>query len=197
MISATLVKELRDKTDAGMMDCKKALEATNGDLNAAIDWLRIKGINSAAKRADRDATEGAVISYVHSTGKIGVMLELGCETDFVARNQTFLDFGKDIAMHITASNPKYVSVSDISENDREQEKNILVAKAKESGKPDAIIQKMIEGQIKKWSAEICLLEQPFVKNTDVTIKEHVNAMIAKLGENIVIRRFVKFTLGEK
>jgi elongation factor Ts len=196
MITATLVKDLREKTGAGMMDCKKALEENSGDFEKAVDWLRAKGLSKAAKKAGRVAAEGLVTSYVHGEGRIGVLVEVNSETDFVARNEEFQTFTKDIAMHIAAMNPHVVQQEDISEDLRTREAAVLRAKALEEGKKPEFLEKIIEGQIKKWAADICLLDQKFVKNPDITVKEYLQQIIARIGENIVVRRFVRFELGE-
>src|SRR3954469_1164985 len=195
-ISASLVKDLREKTNAGMMDCKKALAETNGNFEKAVEGLRVKGLSSAAKKAGRTATEGSVVSYIHGGGRIGVLVEINCETDFVARNEDFISFTKDVAMQIAATAPQFVRKEEVAEDVRAHEKSVLVAKAVESGKPAAIAEKMVEGQLSKWLKEICLLDQPFVKNPDKTIEQIQQELIAKIGENIMIRRFVRFELGE-
>jgi len=195
-ITAALVKELREKTGAGMMDCKKALQETDGDIEKAIEYLRKKGLADAAKKAGRIAAEGLVVSYIHGGGRIGVLVEVNCETDFVARTDEFKELCNDIAMHICASNPLYVSQDEVPQEVIEKEKEIYVAKAKEQGKPDHIIEKIVEGQIKKYLESICLLDQPFVKNPDVTVGQYIAEKIAKIGENIKVRRFVRYQLGE-
>ena len=195
-ISATDVKELRERTSAGMMDCKKALEETKGDFEKAIEWLRAKGLSKAAKAAGRVAAEGTVTSYIHAGGRIGVLLEVNSETDFVARNEEFQKFTSDVAMHIAAMGPKYVSQSEIESEAITKERDVLKAKALEEGKKAEFIDKILDGQIKKWAAEICLLDQKFVKNPDITVKDYQTQMVAKIGENIVIRRFVRYELGE-
>jgi elongation factor Ts len=194
--TATDVKDLRTKTSAGMMDCKKALEETGGDFDKAVDWLRTKGLSKAEKKAGRLAAEGMVSSYIHAGGRIGVLVEVNSETDFVARNEDFQNFVKDIAMHIAALAPQYVKIEEISEDQREHERQVLTAKAKEEGKKSEIIPKVVDGQLKKWAADICLLEQKFVKNPDLSISDYLKETIARIGENIVIRRFVRFELGE-
>ncbi len=195
-ISASLVKDLREKTSAGMMDCKKALEETKGDFEKAVDWLRTKGLSKAAKKSDRVAAEGMVASYIHAGGRIGVLLEVNSETDFVARNEDFQKFVADIAMHVAAMNPQYVRVSDIPGDAEARERAVLKAKALEEGKKAEFLDKILDGQIKKWAADICLLDQKFVKNPDKTVEEMLTGLIAKIGENIVIRRFVRWELGE-
>src|SRR3954462_5142463 len=195
-VSATQIKDLRERTGAGMSDCKKALVEVGGDLDKAIDYLRAKGLAKATKKAGREATEGAVVSYIHGGGRIGVLVEINCETDFVARNDDFVAFTKDVAMQIAATAPQFVRKEEVAEEVRAHEKSVLVAKAVESGKPAAIAEKMVEGQLSKWLKEICLLDQPFVKNPDKTIEQIQQELIAKIGENIKIRRFVRFELGE-
>ena len=178
------------------MDCKKALTETGGDHEKAVDYLRKKGLAAASKKAGRAATEGLVGSYIHAGGKIGVLVEVNCETDFVAKNENFQAFVKDIAMHIAAASPLYVRREEVDPAVLEREKDIYRAKAKESGKPDNIVEKIIEGQVNKFYADICLLEQSFVKDPDKTVQTYLNETIASIGENISIRRFAKFTLGE-
>lgn len=195
-ISAAQVSELRKATGAGLMDCKKALTETNGDMEKAIDYLRKKGLAAASKKAGRAATEGLVGSYIHAGGKIGVLVEVNCETDFVAKNENFQAFVKDIAMHIAAASPRYVVREEVPADVLEREKEIYRAKARESGKPDNIIEKIIEGQVNKFYADICLLEQQYVKDPDKTIQTYLNETIAAIGENMSIRRFAKFVLGE-
>ena len=194
-ISAAAVKELREKTGAGIMDCKKALAESKGDLEKAVTYLREKGLAAAAKKASRVASEGIVSSYIHG-GKVGVLIEVNCETDFVAKTDGFSDLVKDIAMHVAAMNPLYVRREEVPAELVEKEKEIYAHQAKESGKPDNVIQKMVDGKIEKFFKEICLLEQPFVKNPDITIEKLVVEAIAKLGENISVRRFVRFKVGE-
>lgn len=195
-ITANLVKELRDKTSAGMMDCKKALEETKGDFDKAVDWLRAKGLGKAAKKAGRVAAEGLVTSYIHAGGRIGVLLEVNSETDFVARNEEFINFTRDVAMHIAALGPQHVSQDEIPQESRDKERAVLKAKALEEGKKAEMLDKILDGQIKKWASEICLVDQKFVKNPDKTVGELLQELIAKIGENLVIRRFVRFELGE-
>ncbi len=195
-ISANAVKELRERTSAGMMDCKKALEESQGDFEKAIEWLRAKGLSKAAKKAGRVASEGLVHAYIHGAGRIGVLVEVNSETDFVARNEDFQMFVKDLAMHIAAANPRYVSADEITDDEKQKEKNVLVLKAKEEGKKADFIDKIVDGQMKKWSAEVCLLDQKFIKNPDLTVQDHLSAKIATIGENLVIRRFVRYELGE-
>lgn len=195
-VTASMIKDLRERTGAGMADCKKALVETDADIEKAIDYLRKKGLAKAAKKAGREATEGLVVSYIHGGGRIGVLVEINCETDFVARNDDFVAFTKDVAMQIAAMNPSYVRKDEVPEDVIARERGILVAKAVESGKPEAIAQKMVEGQVSKWMKDICLLDQAFVKNPDKTIDQIQQELIAKIGENIRVRRFVRFELGE-
>lgn len=195
-ISATQVKELRERTNAGMLDCKKALEETQGNFDKAVEWLRTKGLSKAAKKAGRVAAEGLVQAYIHGEGRIGVLIEVNSETDFVSRNEKFQDFVKDIALHIAAAAPVAVRRDELDENFISSEREILRAKALEEGKKAEFLDKILDGQINKWLAEICLLDQKFVKNPDVTVGDHLQSTIATIGENIVIRRFVRFELGE-
>jgi elongation factor Ts len=195
-VTATLIKDLRERTGAGMSDCKKALTEVAGDMDKAIDYLRTKGLAKAAKKAGREATEGSVVSYIHAGGRIGVLVEINCETDFVARNEDFQAFTRDVAMQIAAMGPQFVRKDEVSDDVVAREREVLLAKAKESGKPEAVVAKMVDGQISKWMKEICLLDQPFVKDNDKTIEQLQQELIAKIGENIKIRRFVRFELGE-
>jgi len=195
-VSASMIKDLRERTGAGMSDCKKALVEASGDVDKAIDWLRAKGLSKAAKKAGRQATEGAVVSYIHGGGRIGVLLEVNCETDFVARNEDFQAFTRDVAMQVAAMNPQFVRKDEVDADTVAHEREILLAKAKETGKPEQVIQKMVDGQISKWMKEVCLLDQPFVKDNEKTIDQLQQELIAKIGENIKIRRFVRFELGE-
>ena len=195
-INASMVKDLREKTSAGMLDCKKALQETDGNFDAAIDWLRKKGLSSAAKKAGRVAAEGLIVSYIHGEGRIGVLLEVNSETDFVARNEQFQSFTRDISMHIAAMAPQFMSVDEIDEATRNKEREVLIGKNKEQGKKEEMIEKIVEGQLKKWASEICLLDQKYVKNPDKTVQEFLNETIATIGENLVIRRFVRWELGE-
>lgn len=195
-VSASVVKELRDKTGAGFMDCKKALAENDGNIDKAVEWLRTKGLSKAAKKAGRVAAEGLVTSYIHGNGKIGVLVEINSETDFVARNDGFQNFTKDIAMHIAASAPLCVSGEELDPAAVEKEKEFLKNKAIEEGKKPEFLDKIIEGQLNKWKKEQVLLNQSFVKNPDVTVQDYLTETIAKIGENIVIRRFVRFELGE-
>lgn len=195
-ITAALVKELRERTGAGMMDCKKALTATEGDMDKAIDFLREKGLAAAAKKAGRVAAEGLVESYIHGGGRIGVLVEVNCETDFVAKTDAFKALVKDIAMHIAAANPSYLRREEVPEAELEHEKMVLTEQARNEGKPEKIIEKMVTGRIEKYYKEVCLLEQPFVKDPDKTISDLITESIAKIGENISIRRFTRYQLGE-
>ncbi|MCM3782929.1 translation elongation factor Ts [Neobacillus mesonae] len=195
-VDAKLVKELREKTGAGMLDCKKALEEANNDVTKATEILREKGLAAAANKAGRVATEGAVQSYIHAGGRIGVLVEVNCETDFVAMTDQFKEFARDIAMHIAASNPRYVTREEVPQEELEKEKEILKAQALNEGKPEKIVEKMVEGRIGKYYEEYCLLEQSFVKNPDQTIQQLLNEKISTIGENISIRRFVRYELGE-
>ena len=195
-ISASAVKELREKTGAGFKDCKKALAETQGDFEKAVSWLREKGLAAAAKKAGRVASEGIVGSYIHAGGKVGVLLEVNSETDFVAKTEGFNALVKEIAMHIAAMAPQYVRREEVPAEVVEKEKQIFEAQAKESGKPANVIQKMVDGKIEKFYKEICLLEQPFVKNPDITIEKLVIENIAKIGENISVSRFARFKVGE-
>ena len=196
MITAEMVKVLRERTGAGMMDCKKALTETNGDTEKAIEFLREKGLSAAAKKAGRIATEGVIETYIHGGGRIGVMLELNCETDFVAKTDDFKELAKDIAMHIAAARPEFLKSEEVPTEELEKEKSILRAQALNEGKPEKIVDKMVEGRIAKYFKDVCLLEQPFVKDPDKTISQLITEKIAKIGENISIRRFVRYELGE-
>ena len=195
-ISASSVKELREKTGAGMMDCKKALGECGGDVQKAIDYLRQKGLAAAAKKADRVAADGAVGAYVHPGGKIGVLVEINCETDFVARTAEFQMLVKDIAMQVAAANPQYVRREEVSPQDLDKEKSIYRQQALETGKPEKVVDKIVEGKIERFYSEVCLLEQAFIKDPDKKVAEVVNDAIARLGENIQIRRFARYHLGE-
>ncbi|MBX7230479.1 MAG: translation elongation factor Ts [Bdellovibrionales bacterium] len=195
-VSAQSVKELRERTNAGMMDCKKALQEAQGNFDKAIEWLRAKGLSRAAKAAGRVAAEGTISSYIHAGGRIGVIVEVNSETDFVARNEEFQKFVQDVAMHVAAMNPKFVAQNEIPELEIQKEREVLKAKAIEEGKKPEMLDKILDGQIKKWAAEICLMDQKFVKNPDKTVKDYQNEMIAKIGENIVVRRFTRYELGE-
>ncbi len=194
-ITSKMVKDLRDKTQAGMMDCKKALEKTDGDMEKAVDLLRQKGLAVAAKRAGRATSEGVIETYIHAGGKLGVMVELGCETDFVAKNDDFKEFARDIAMHIAAANPIAITREEVPEAVIAREKEIYVQQALDSGKPEAIVEKMVTGKIEKYLAEIVLLEQKFVKNQDLSIQDLLNELVGRIGENISIKRFARFQVG--
>jgi len=196
-ITSTMVKELRTKTGAGMMDCKEALAAVDGDFEKAIDFLRKKGLSAATKRSSKAAKDGTVASYIHMGGRIGVMVEINCETDFVAKTEDFQTMARDIAMHIAASNPLCVRPDQIAEDILEREKEIYRSQLREEKKPEKIWDKIIEGKLKKYYEDVCLVDQKFVKNQDVTIGTLISNMIAKTGENIVIRRFARFQLGEE
>jgi elongation factor Ts len=195
-VSAADVKELREKTGAGMLDCKKALEEANGDLTKAAEILREKGLAAAAKKGDRIATEGRVESYIHANGRIGVLVEINCETDFVAMTDQFKEFTRDIAMQIAASNPKYLRREDVPQEELDKEREILRNQALNEGKPANIVEKMVEGRLNKYFEENVLLEQSFIKDPDKTVQELLSEKIATIGENISIRRFVRFELGE-
>jgi elongation factor Ts len=199
-ITAAMIKDLRERTGAGMADCKKALQEVDGDLDKAIDFLRKKGLAKAAKKAGREASEGAVASYIHAGGKIGVLVEINCETDFVARNEDFVAFTRDVAMQIAAMNPTVVRKEEVAEDAIAKEREVRLEQAKidpkNAGKPEAVLGKILEGQISKWIKEQALLDQPFVKDPNKTIEQLQQELVAKIGENIKIRRFVRFELGE-
>ncbi len=188
------IKNLREMTSAGILDCKKVLEETNGDLEKAASLLRERGIVKAVKKMDREASEGAIVSYVHHNGKIGVLVQLNCETDFVARNEKFIELGKSIAMHIAATNPQFVKAEDVSPEVIEKEKEVQRAALIEEGKPADKVDKILEGKIKKFTADICLLDQPFVKEPEKTVSDIIKASIATLGENIAVGRFVRYAM---
>ena len=190
------IKTLREQTGAGMLDCKKALEQNGGDMNKAADWLREQGIAKAAKKASRIAAEGSVFLYNHMNGKIGVMLELNCESDFVAKNEDFQALGHDICLHIAANAPKYVRREEVDASDLDKEKEILRAQVINEGKPEAMADKIVDGKIKKYYKDVCLVEQDFVKNPDITVEQLINEAILKIGEKITIRRFARFVMGE-
>lgn len=196
MVTAAMVKELRERTGAGMMDCKKALVATDGDIEKAIDELRTKGLAKAAKKAGRVASEGVVTSYIHGGGRIGVLVEVNCETDFVAKTSEFKQLAYDLAMQIAASSPEYVSRNDVPEDHILKEKEILKAQALEEGKPEKVVEKMVEGRIEKFFKERCLMEQVYIKDTEKTVQELIHENIARIGENISVRRFMRYELGE-
>lgn len=195
-ITASLVKELREKTGVGMMDCKKALKETDGDIGLAIEYLRKKGIATAQKRGGRATSEGQVQAYIHAGGKIGVLVEVNCETDFSGKTDDFGQFVKDVAMQIAATNPLAIDRDGIPSDILEKEKDIYATQAKDSGKPEKIIDKIVEGKMKKFYSETVLMEQAFVKNPDITMTDHLNELMAKTGENIVIRRFARYQLGD-
>ena len=195
-ISATMVKQLREKSGAGMMDCKQALVECDADLDKAVDFLRKKGLATAQKRAGRAMTEGTVQSYIHMGGKLGVLVEVNCETDFVAKNEDFVQFAKNIAMHIAATNPLGVRAEDVPEETVQRERDIYQAQALETGKPENVITKIVDGKINKFSKENCLLNQAYVRQPDLAVEDVLNELIAKIGENITIRRFVRFQTGE-
>lgn len=195
-IKATMVKELREKTGAPFIDCKNALVETDGDFEKASEVLRIKGVAKASKKTTRKTDQGIISSYVHAGGKIGVMLEVNCETDFVARNDEFQNLCREVAMQIAANNPSYVRKEEVSEEEVEKERRILKAEAIESGKPENIAEKMVAGRINKFFEEICLLEQPYIRDPKMKVVDLVNNLIAKIGENIVVKRFVRYQLGE-
>ncbi len=196
-ITSAMVKELRDKTGAGMMDCKEALTAAAGDFEKAIDFLRKKGMSAATKRSSKAAKEGTIASYIHMGGRIGVLVELNCETDFVAKTDDFQALAKNLAMHVAASNPLFVRAEEIPESVVEREKEIYRSQLLEEKKPEKIWDKIIEGKLKKYCEEVCLMNQKFIKDTDITVETLISNMMAKTGENIVLRRFVRFQLGEE
>ncbi|MFH0843901.1 MAG: translation elongation factor Ts [Pseudomonadota bacterium] len=196
-ISALLVKELRDKTGVGIMDCKTALHESQGDINKAIEILRKKGIATAKKRGSRTTSEGQIQSYIHAGGKIGVMVELNCETDFTGKTPEFTEFAKNVAMQIAATSPLATDREGLSQEILDKEREIYMSQARDSGKPEKVIEKIVEGKMKKFFSEACLLEQPYVKNPDMTVQDLLNEMMAKTGENIVVRRFTRYQLGEE
>lgn len=195
-ITATMVKDLRDQTGAPFIDCKNALNEVDGNIEKAVEILRIKGVAKASKKAGRETHEGLVSSYIHAGGKIGVLLEVNCETDFVARNEEFQNLSRELAMQIAANNPRYVKREEVPEEEIEKEKEILKAEVIESGKPEDIAEKIVSGRIDKFFEEICLLEQPYIREPKTKINDLVTSFIAKIGENIVVKRFVRFQLGE-
>ncbi|HHY38059.1 MAG TPA: translation elongation factor Ts [Clostridia bacterium] len=194
---ASTVKELRERTGAGIMDCKKALMETQGNMEKAVEYLRQKGLAAAAKKAQRVAREGVVDAYIHAGGRIGVLVELDCETDFVARTDEFKNLAHELAMQVAALNPSYVSRDDVPQSVIEKEREILRAQAKEEGRPEKVLEKIVEGRLAKFYETACLLEQPYIRNQDVKVKDLINEVIAKVGENIVVRRFVRFEVGEE
>jgi elongation factor Ts len=195
-ISSTMVKELRDKTGAGIMDCKEALASADGNFDKAIEFLRKKGMSAATKRSSKAAKDGVISSYIHMGGRIGVLVELNCETDFVAKTDNFQLLAKDLTMHVAAANPTYIRAEDIPSEVMEREKEIYRSQAMAEKKPEKIWDKIIEGKLKKYYEDVCLLNQKFIKDTDITVETLINNMIAKTGENIIIRRFIRFQLGE-
>jgi elongation factor Ts len=195
-ISIELVKDLRQRTGAGIVDCKAALQEAGGSIEAAIDYLRKKGLATAAKKAGRIATDGLVASYIHAGGKMGVLVEINCETDFVAKTGDFQEFVKNMAMHIAAANPQFIRREDVPHEVLEKEREIYRTQALDSGKPEKVIDKIVEGKLERFYSETCLLEQTYIRDSDVTVKEVLDGMIGKLGENIAIRRFARFQLGE-
>ncbi|MFC1571275.1 translation elongation factor Ts [Candidatus Margulisiibacteriota bacterium] len=196
-ITVELIKELREKTGCGMMDCKAALKEAKGDKEKAVEILRKKGLASAARRAGRVAAQGLIDSYIHIGGKIGVLVEVNSESDFVAKNIEFQGFVKDITMQIAASNPQYVTRDDVPDSIIQHEKSILEEQVKESGKPAKALEKIVEGRLEKFYSEICLMDQPFIKDPKITVKDLLASLVAKIGENIVVRRFTRYQLGEK
>lgn len=196
-ITVEMIKNLREKIGCGMMECKAALIETKGDFDQAVDLLRKKGLAAMAKRAERTAAQGVIESYIHFGGKIGVLVELNCETDFVAKNSDFQGFAKDLCLQVAAANPTYIAKSDVPEAVVKHEEEIIATQAKTEGKPEKALAKIIEGRLEKFYSEICLLEQPFVKDQTLKIKDLLGELSAKIGENIVVRRFVRFQLGEK
>ena len=194
-VSTEQIKQLREMTGAGIVDCKKALEEAGGDINKAVEILRRKGIAKAEKKASRETTEGAVFSYIHGGGRVGVLVELNCETDFVARNELFQELGREIAMQVAAMNPKYVSKEDVPEEVVEKEKSILREQALAEGKPEHIVERIVEGRLSKFFSEVCLLEQPWIRDDSKTVGELVKEYISKLGENIKGKRFCRFEVG--
>ena len=194
-VTAAQVKELRAATRAPMLDCKKALEAHNGDFDKAVQWLREKGLSKASKKADRSAHEGVVDAYIHQGNRVGVIVEVNCETDFVARSQEFKDFVHDLLLHIAMANPLYLKQEDVPEDVLDKEKAIYAQQAKEAGKPDDIAEKIAAGRVNKYYQEVCLYEQAFIKDDDLKINDLINSLIAKIGENIVVRRFTRYVLG--
>ena len=194
-ISAELVKELRQKTGVGFMECKSALQESNGDIAAAVTILRKRGLASLAKKSSRETKDGLIGAYIHN-GKIGVMLEVNCETDFVARNPDFQNLVKDLAMHIAASDPRFIRKEDVTEDVLTHEREIYTEQARATGKPENVLDKIVEGRMSKYYSEVCLLDQPFVKDPAISVRDHIAAHIQKIGENIQVRRFVRYTLGE-
>jgi elongation factor Ts len=196
-IDVSLVKDLRQKTGAGILDCKKALKESQGNVDKAIEFLRQKGLAEAAKRRGHRADEGLIGSYIHAGGKIGVLVEINCETDFVARTQEFKDFVKDISMHIAAADPQYLSREDVSQEGIEKERHILRMQALEMGKPEKVVDRIVEGRMERFFSEVCLLEQAYVKDLDITVGNLLNSLMGRIGEKISIRRFTRYQLGEE
>ncbi len=196
-ITAKMVKDLREKTGAGMMDCKEALQSSDGDFDKAIEYLRKKGMSAATKRSSKAAKEGVIASYIHMQGRIGVLVEVNCETDFVAKTDDFKNLAKDLAMHIAASNPTYVKSDEIPEDILARERDIYRSQILAEGKPEKVVDKIVEGKLKKYYEDVCLLDQKFIKDTNITIGTLLNNLIAKTGENIIIRRFSRYQLGEE
>ncbi|MCK8600668.1 translation elongation factor Ts [Syntrophobacteraceae bacterium DRH4] len=196
-VTAAMVRELREATNAGMMDCKKALQDTAGDMDKAIDLLRKKGLAKAMKRAGKEASEGMVHAYIHGGGRLGVLLEVNCETDFAAKSEDFQEFVKNVAMHIAAANPFGIQREDVPAEVIEREKAIYMDQARESGKPENILEKMVEGKMRKFYEESVLMEQAYVRDPNITIQDYLNGLVAKIGEKIVIRRFCRYQLGSE
>ena len=195
-ITTSMIKELRGATGAGVLDCKKALEASGGSLEKAKAYLREKGLAAAAKKADREVKEGLIEAYVHAGGRVGALIELGCETDFVARTEDFKQLAHDLAMQVVASKPLYLTPDDIPPEVLEEEKNIYRTQAKELGKPEHVVERIVEGKLQKYFEDVCLMRQPFIRDDELTVQDVITQMIAKVGENIVVRRFARFELGE-
>ncbi|MBS3780147.1 MAG: translation elongation factor Ts [Desulfovermiculus sp.] len=195
-ISAKMVKGLREKTGAGMMDCKKALQESNGDEQKAVAWLREKGLSKAQKRAGRSASEGFIGSYVHANGKIGVLVELNCETDFVAKNEKFQELAKNLSMQVAAASPLCVRPEDLPQEALEGEKSLYAKQARADGKPEQVVEKIVEGRVQKYYKEVCLLEQPYIKDDSIAVKDLINELVAVLGEKVEVTRFVRMEVGE-
>ena len=195
-ITTEMIKQLRGATNAPMLDCRKALQEADGDFNKAVDWLREKGMATAAKRSDRDASNGVVELYSHGGGRVGVMVEINCETDFVARNEQFRQLAHEIALQIAASSPKYITVDQIPTSEIEHEAEIARARAKEEGKPENVMQKIVDGRIEKFKDEVCLLRQPYIRDESITIEKLILQNVAAIGENVIVRRFHRWELGE-
>ncbi len=196
-VTAAMVRELREATNVGMMDCKKALQDTEGDMEKAVDLLRKKGLSKAMKRSGREASEGMVHAYIHAGGRLGVLLEVNCETDFAAKSEDFQEFVKNVAMHIAAANPFGIQREDVPQEVMEREKAIYLEQARESGKPENILEKMVEGKMRKFYEESVLMEQAYVRDPNITIQDYLNELVAKIGEKIVIRRFCRYQLGSE